>query len=71
MNTVDPPWDQDFDNPAVQVRQSRERGAQIERMRTALEFIAGLPPGSRGAYAKFCEAQSKAREVLGLKVEGG
>lgn len=65
----DPPWDEDPENPAVQVRDTIKRGAKIARMRTALEFITELPPGSKGAYAKFSDAQERAREALGLRVK--
>lgn len=61
--------DEDPENPAVQVRDTIKRGAKIARMRTALEFITELPPGSKGAYAKFSEAQERAREALGLRVK--
>jgi hypothetical protein len=36
-----------------------------ERMRAALWFIANLESGSRGAYSKFAEAQSRARHAIG------
>lgn len=38
--------------------------AKIRQLQSALEFIAGLAPGSRGAYGKFKEAQERAREAL-------
>lgn len=33
-------------------------------LRAALQFIVDLPPGSRGAYGKFQEAQARVREAL-------
>ncbi len=61
---LDPPWDEDPDNPAVQVREAKARGDRIERWRAALEFIAALPSGSQGAYSKFKQAQERAKEAL-------
>ncbi len=40
--------------------------AEVERLRQALEFIASLESGSRGAHAKFAQAQNRARHALGL-----
>lgn len=40
---------------------------EIYRLRIALETIASLEPGSRGAYSKFAQAQNRARHALGLK----
>jgi hypothetical protein len=40
--------------------------AENTRLRAALEFIAKLESGSRGAYSKFAEAQNRARHALGL-----
>lgn len=48
---------------------NHELEQRIARLKGALEFIADLPPGSKGAYSKFCEAQAKARELLGAKVK--
>lgn len=38
----------------------------IARYRSALNGIADIPPGSRGAYSKFVEGQKIARDVLAL-----
>ena len=38
---------------------------EIARYRMALRGIAELPPGSRGAYGKFCDAQIRARNAFG------
>lgn len=52
---------------ATAQKMSRELGAQdaiIRRLREALETIVRLPPGSRGAYGKFHQAQTEAKAAL-------
>lgn len=39
-------------------------GQKNATLRAALQFIAELEPGSRGAYGKFKEAQDRAKEAL-------
>lgn len=38
--------------------------SQNAKMLAALELIAALEPGSRGAYSKFVEAQNTARAAI-------
>ena len=59
------------DDPALRkvAELAQELGAAdvtIRKLRGALEAIAALETGSRGAYSKFAHAQSVARRALGL-----
>lgn len=48
-------------------RQLGAADATSRRLREALESIADMEVGSRGAYGKFAHAQSVARRALGRK----
>ena len=48
-------------------RVSRDLGrseAIVRRLYAALKVIDSLPPGSRGAYGKFLQAQNEAKTAL-------
>ena len=49
---------------------SRETAAlrtERDKYGAALEHIVAIEAGSRGAYSKFADAQSRAREALGMQ----
>lgn len=41
-----------------------KKKAVHDEMLSALEFIANLEPGSRGAYSKFMQAKDRACEAI-------
>ncbi len=54
---------------AKMVRLAKEKHIH-NTMLGALEYIAGLEPGSRGAYSKFMQAKERACEAVAV-VKGG